>query len=127
MNEQNNAIAVYNSHAAAEAALQKLSAASFNIKKISIVGKGYHSEEKVVGYYTTGDRVKSWGAIGALGRSLGIALRSGLLSDPRRWACSGCGSISGGSGGRLGIGASGGRSLSSRGSTRQHGHIAGQS
>jgi hypothetical protein len=69
MNEQNNATAVYNT--AAEAALQKLSAASFNIKKISIVGKGYHSEEKVVGYYTTGDRVKSWGAIGALGRVFG--------------------------------------------------------
>jgi hypothetical protein len=83
MNEQNNAIAVYNNHAAAEGALQKLSAASFNIKKISIIGKGYHSEEKVVGYYTTGDRVKSWGAIGAFWGGLwGLLLGAGFFLIP---------------------------------------------
>jgi hypothetical protein len=33
--------------------------------ELSIVGKGYHTEEQAVGYYTTGDRMKYWGKIGA--------------------------------------------------------------
>jgi hypothetical protein len=61
MNETNTVVAVYNSHTEAEQAVQKLSAASFDIKKVSIIGKDYHTEEKVVGYYTAGDRMKSWG------------------------------------------------------------------
>jgi hypothetical protein len=127
MNEQDNAISAYNSHAVAEEALQKLSAASLDIKKISIIGKGYHTEEKVVGYYTMGDRVKSWGAIGAFGGGLwGLLLGAGFFLIPGRWTCSGRGSIPGGSAGRPGIGGSRRRSLSSRGSTRQHGHSEGR-
>ena len=32
--------------------------------KLSIVGKDYHTEEHVVGYYNTGDRMKAWGKSG---------------------------------------------------------------
>lgn len=35
------------------------------MKKLSIVGKEYHTEDDVVGYYNTGDRVKKWGKLGA--------------------------------------------------------------
>jgi hypothetical protein len=35
------------------------------MKNLSVVGKGYHSEEKVVGFYTAGDRIRFWGARGA--------------------------------------------------------------
>lgn len=35
------------------------------MKKLSIVGKDYHTEEDVVGYYNTGDRMKKWGKMGA--------------------------------------------------------------
>ena len=35
------------------------------MKNLSVVGKGYHSEEKVVGFYNAGDRVKFWGTRGA--------------------------------------------------------------
>jgi hypothetical protein len=35
------------------------------MKHLSVVGKGYHSEEKVVGFYNAGDRVKFWGSRGA--------------------------------------------------------------
>lgn len=35
------------------------------MKKLSIVGKDYHADEHVVGYYNTGDRVKYWGKLGA--------------------------------------------------------------
>jgi hypothetical protein len=52
-------VAVYDNHSAAEEAVAKLSAASFDIKQISIIGKDYHTQENVVGYYTTGDRLKS--------------------------------------------------------------------
>ena len=31
----------------------------------SIVGQGFHSEEKVVGFYNTGDRIRFWGKNGA--------------------------------------------------------------
>ena len=40
MNDQDSVFAVY-SHTEAEQAVAKLSAASFDIKKISIVGKDY--------------------------------------------------------------------------------------
>ena len=35
------------------------------MKKMSIVGKDYHTDEQVVGYYNTGDRMKYWGKMGA--------------------------------------------------------------
>jgi len=35
------------------------------MKNLSVVGKGYHSEEKVVGFYNVGDRIKFWGSRGA--------------------------------------------------------------
>ncbi|USE37903.1 DUF1269 domain-containing protein [Endozoicomonas sp. SCSIO W0465] len=35
------------------------------MKKISVIGKDYHTEEHVVGYYNTGDKMKAWGKMGA--------------------------------------------------------------
>ena len=35
------------------------------MKNLSVVGKGYHTDEKVVGFYTAGDRIKFWGTRGA--------------------------------------------------------------
>jgi hypothetical protein len=58
-------VAVYNSHGEAEEAVTQLQRAGFDMKKLSIVGKDYHTEENVVGYYNTGDRMKSWGSMGA--------------------------------------------------------------
>jgi len=42
-----------------------LTAAGFEMKNLSVVGKGYQTEEKVVGFYSTGDRVKFLGVRGA--------------------------------------------------------------
>jgi hypothetical protein len=61
----NAAVALYPNHTAAEAAVKELQRSGFDLKKLSIVGKGYHTDEHVVGYYTTGDRMKYWGKIGA--------------------------------------------------------------
>jgi hypothetical protein len=58
-------VGVYDTHDAAEKAVKELQEAGFDMKKLSIVGKDYHTEEHVVGYYNTGDRMKAWGKIGA--------------------------------------------------------------
>jgi hypothetical protein len=61
----NAAVAIYNTHTEAEEAVREIQRAGFNMKKLSIIGKDYHAEEHVVGYYNTGDRVKYWGKLGA--------------------------------------------------------------
>lgn len=58
-------VAVFPDHPEADAAVKKLAAAGFDVKQLSVVGKGYHTEEKVVGFYNIGDRVKFWGTRGA--------------------------------------------------------------
>lgn len=65
MEKIDTVIAVFADHTAAEAAVKKLTSAGFEMKNLSIVGKGYHTDEKVVGFYNTGDRVKFWGTRGA--------------------------------------------------------------
>ena len=58
-------IYVFGTHLQAQEAIKKLNNANFDVKKLSLIGKGYHSEEKPVGFYTAGDRIKSWGGVGA--------------------------------------------------------------
>lgn len=83
MNDQNSVVAVYDSHTAAEQAVAKLSADSFDITKVSIIGKDYHTEENVVGYYTAGDRMKSWGGLGAFwGGIWGLLFGAGFFLIP---------------------------------------------
>jgi hypothetical protein len=83
MNDPSSVVAVYDSHTDAEQAVAKLSASSFDIKKISIIGKDYHTEENVVGYYTAGDRMKSWGGMGAFwGGIWGLLFGAGFFLMP---------------------------------------------
>jgi len=56
---------VFNTHVQAEEAIRSLGKSGFDMKKLSLIGKGYHSEEHPVGFYTVGDRMKSWGKTGA--------------------------------------------------------------
>ena len=65
MEKTDTVIAVFADHQAAEAAVKKLTASGFEMKHLSVVGKGYETEEKVVGFYNTGDRIKFWGTRGA--------------------------------------------------------------
>jgi len=64
--ETSAVVAVYDTHSEAEEAIRNLQHMGFDMKKLSIVGKDYHTNEEVVGYYTTGDRMKSWGSTGAV-------------------------------------------------------------
>lgn len=61
----NSVVAIYKTHLEAETAVKELQAAGFDMKQLSIVGRDYHTDEQVVGYYNTGDRVKYWGKLGA--------------------------------------------------------------
>ena len=65
MSETNAAVGIYETHSQAEAAVKELQRCGVDMKKLSIVGKDYHTEEQVVGYYNTGDRMKYWGKLGA--------------------------------------------------------------
>ena len=65
MSAQKSVVAVYATHAEADQAVKELQRGGFDMHKLSIVGKGYHTDENVVGYYSTGDRMKYWGKIGA--------------------------------------------------------------
>ena len=65
-NNVNNAVvAIYKSHTEAEAAVKELQRSSFDMKKLSIIGRDQHTDEHVVGYYNAGDRMKYWGKMGA--------------------------------------------------------------
>jgi len=65
MTKNNAVVAIYTSHAEAEAAVKELQHSDFDMKKLSIVGRDYHTDEHVIGYYNAGDRMKYWGKQGA--------------------------------------------------------------
>ena len=58
-------VAAYDTHVGAEAAVKELQQSGFDMKKLSIVGKSYQTEEQVVGYYNAGNRMKYWGKLGS--------------------------------------------------------------
>lgn len=65
MTTNNSVVAIFKSHIEAEAAVKELQLGGFDMKKLSIVGRDYHTDETVTGYYNTGDRMKYWGKLGA--------------------------------------------------------------
>jgi uncharacterized membrane protein len=65
MDAKSSVVAIYDTHDKAEAAIKELQKSGFTMKNLSIVGKDYHSEEHVVGYYNAGDRMAFWGKLGA--------------------------------------------------------------
>ena len=65
MNYNESIVAIYPTHTAAEVAIKQLQQSGFDMKELSIVGRDFHTEENVVGYYNAGDRMKAWGTRGA--------------------------------------------------------------
>jgi hypothetical protein len=65
MSEYNSIVATYPTHTAAEDGVKQLQHSGFDMKKLSVVGRDYQTDEQVVGYYNTGDRVRAWGKTGA--------------------------------------------------------------
>ncbi len=80
---ERNCVAIFARHQDAEAAIQNLQRAGFDMKKLSILGRDYHTEERAVGFYNGGDRVKHWGKLGAFwGGIFGILLAPALFWIP---------------------------------------------
>jgi hypothetical protein len=50
MSKNNSVVAIFKSHTEAETAVKELQQAGFDMKKLSIVGRDYHTDENVVGY-----------------------------------------------------------------------------
>ena len=65
MEKNEPVVAVYDTHQQAEETIKELQKSGFDMKQLSIVGRDYHSEEQVVGYYNACDRMKYWGKLGA--------------------------------------------------------------
>ncbi len=76
-------VAIYDTHQAAEESVRELQKSGFDMRKLSIVGKDFQMEEEVVGYYTTGDRMKAWGKNGAFWGGLwGLLFGSAVFFMP---------------------------------------------
>jgi uncharacterized membrane protein len=83
MSEQNAVVAVYGSHEEAENAVKELQRSGVDMHKLSIIGKDTHTDEHVVGYYNTGDRMKYWGKAGAFwGGFWGLLFGSAFFAIP---------------------------------------------
>jgi hypothetical protein len=72
-------IAVFEDHRMAEMAVRKLIAAGFDMKRLSVVGKGYRADENSVGFYNVGDRIKFWGERGEFWGGLWGLFSGGLF------------------------------------------------
>ena len=83
MSITNSVVAIYDTHERAERAIKELQEGGVDMKSLSIAGKDTHTDEHVVGYYNTGDRMKHWGKIGAFwGGFWGLLFGSGLFLIP---------------------------------------------
>jgi hypothetical protein len=83
MSELNSVVAVYGSHAQAEDAVKELGRSGIDMRTLSIVGKDSYTDENVVGYYNTGDRMKYWGKTGSVwGGFWGLLFGSAFFAIP---------------------------------------------
>jgi hypothetical protein len=91
MAENNAVVGIFNSYTEAETSIKELQKAGFDMKKLSIVGKDYHTEEHVVGYCNAGDRMKVWGKLGAFwGGFWGLLFGSALFIHPGHRSSQSC-------------------------------------
>jgi hypothetical protein len=72
-------IATFDTHSNADEAVRELIERGFDMKHFSVVGKGYHTEEKILGFYHAADRMKSWGKYGAFWGAIWGVLFGGVI------------------------------------------------
>ena len=83
MSNVNSVVAIYDTHEQAEHAVKELQESGVDMKSLSIAAKDMHTDEQVVGYYNTGDRMKHWGKVGAFwGGFWGLLFGSALFAIP---------------------------------------------
>jgi hypothetical protein len=79
MTDASTVIGVYAHHGDADKAVKALAKAGINPKQISVIGKGHHTDEQVIGFYNTGERMKIWGSRGAFWGGLWGMLFGGMF------------------------------------------------
>lgn len=83
MSTDNSVVAVYSTHTEADQVVKELQRGGVDMHKLSIVGKGYHTDEQAVGYYNAGDRMRYWGKVGAFwGGFWGLLFGSAFFMIP---------------------------------------------
>ena len=83
MTTTNSVVAIYDTHEQAERAIKELQQAGIDMKSLSIAARNTHTDEHVVGYYNTGDRMKYWGKMGAFwGGFWGLLFGSAMFAIP---------------------------------------------
>jgi hypothetical protein len=60
MSKTSSVVAIYETRAQAEEAVKELQRFGLDVRKMSIVGKDYHTDEHVVAYNNAGDPMKYW-------------------------------------------------------------------
>jgi len=76
-------IGVFDYHAEAERAIRTLDEAGFPLRQLSIVGKGYHTEEIPTGFYGLGDRLRLWTGAGLFWGGLwGLLFGAAFVWEP---------------------------------------------
>ena len=88
MIEVQSVVAIYETHEQAEHAVKELQDAGVDMTTLSIAAKDTHTEERVVGYYNVGARMKHWGTMGAFWGAIW-----GLLFDSAMFAIPGIGPV----------------------------------
>lgn len=83
MSTNNSGVVVCRTHTEADQAVKELQRGGVDLYKLSIVGKGYHTDEQVGVYDNTRDRMKYGGKAGAFYRGFwGLLFRSAFFVIP---------------------------------------------
>ncbi len=80
--ERNSVVAVYDRHEAADEAVRALRDAGVDPEKLAVIGRGVHTENRVVGFYNNAREIRHWGGYGALWGGLWGWLVFGLFWVP---------------------------------------------
>ena len=81
--KQKLAVSIFNTHIDAEDAVRELQKYGFDMKKLSIAGKGFHPGDSIAGNYNTGDQVRYCGKLGAFWENvLGVVYSSAFFIIP---------------------------------------------
>ncbi len=79
MDRSDIAIARYANHTLAENAVKSLAQAGFDMTQLSVIGRGYHTEDKVIGFYNSLGRIQFWGRYGAFWGALWGLFSGGIF------------------------------------------------
>jgi hypothetical protein len=83
MAETNAVARIYDPHSETEPTIKELQRSGFDMNKLSIVGKDYHTEKHVIGNYDAGDQMKVWSEIASFWGGLsGLLFGSGFFFIP---------------------------------------------